>query len=214
MTDTTAHAAAPDYRPGDLVRFFAWGETITARVTARVANLCEESDTGEPGPGFLAEDTASGARTWGLDSEILDIVNPTEPKEPIPVQQPTNDALRTLLVELIERAIRECATATVFDPKGSTGGNCWAMCLDLEGRKLEITDGDSDLPFSDTDFRDLVFTYFTAEGDPDGQCTVEWGVGDYWDNADVTLRSWLAGDPYRDLMMADLRARYGDEGQA
>jgi hypothetical protein len=63
------------YRPGDLVRFFAWGATITARVMARVEHLYEEGDSGIAGPGFLAEDTASGARTWGLDSEILDIVN-------------------------------------------------------------------------------------------------------------------------------------------
>jgi hypothetical protein len=122
------------------------------------------------------------------------------------VQPPTGEDLRGKLVRLIEYTIG--GTGTTFDSKASTGGNCWAMFLEHDGRRLEITDGDNDLPFTDDTFRNLSFSYFTADGEPDGECTIVWqgpaawdgdDAARYWENTDVTLRAWLAGDPYRDL---------------
>lgn len=103
------------------------------------------------------------------------------------------DKIRTLLPD-----------GMTFDPDASTGGNCKAMCIeDRTGRRVEITDGDSDLPFTSPECPGVVFSYYTDEGDPDGELTIETG-GEvpselFWENLGVSVKAWIGGDPYRDM---------------
>jgi hypothetical protein len=91
-----------------------------------------------------------------------------------------------------------------FDPDASTGGGCRAMWIQSDdGRSVEITDGDADLPFTDPDMRDVVFSYFN-DGEPDGELILETHQGNepsdnFWEGSEVALKAWIDGDPYREI---------------
>jgi hypothetical protein len=108
-------------------------------------------------------------------------------------------ALRRRLTDLIRETIPADAR---FDPVICTGGNCMAMCVVHGERWMEITDGDSEVPFTDDDFRDLVFSYFSADGTSDGgSFLLSWpGVADaeYWDVVIAIVRAWVSGQAWLD----------------
>jgi hypothetical protein len=60
------------YEVGDLIAFNH--HDLIARVAAKVDNLIDGQ------PGFIAE-LPDSERTWGLDSEIIDVIQPANPRQ-------------------------------------------------------------------------------------------------------------------------------------
>jgi len=90
-----------------------------------------------------------------------------------------------------------------FDPVVSTGGGCEATILTApDGRTLYLTDGDACLPFDGLDHGTstgyVVASYYTADDEHDGSCSID--IDEHLDrNLATTVRSWVDGDPYRDV---------------
>jgi hypothetical protein len=91
----------------------------------------------------------------------------------------------------------------IFDPNASTGGGCTAYEIrSPEGHTLKITDGDGDVPFTDSECPDVVFTYH-ENSERVGELILE-THGDvpsdmFWEGFDVSVKAWISGDPYMEI---------------